>query len=365
MDLLFDTLTQDLLPSEAAVIKNDPSAVTYLETLRHLSAGDAGDEFDKEAQYLETSYNNNVKTLATLAEGGHRQFLSAAKNLSGFEQEYKSFSASSSKAAELKIDAEIPAQGNQRDTPALLLRNIDKVSEILELPTLTRACVTNGLYSEALDIVGHAKLLSSRYPNIKIIQKLLQEVLSVQSLLVNELLAQLTKSVKLPQIIKTISYLKRLPPFSDLASATESTRALHQVFFASRIAYIKSQLADIPHKDASDKYLKRYIEIVREHAFATITNFRLTFTDSGNESAGEFLRCIVLQLSQQLDEHLPNLNETQTANIWLQLAYCSQSMGRVGGEFGQVLVGLVKDENAEKEWSAAVEKQKEISISIA
>lgn len=364
MDLLIDTLTQDLLPSESANIKKDPNVSKYLEELRHLSAGDVGDEFDKERQYLQTSHDNNVKTLATLAEGGHRQFLSAAKNLADFELQYTKFNSVAHKASEVKVDAELPTVSSSRETPSLLLKNIDKAGEILELPTLTRACVQNGLYSEALDIVGHAKLLSSRYPNINIISTVLREVLDVQSELLDELLALLTKSVKLPQIIKTVSYLKRIPPFSD-KSAEESTRALRQVYFAARIAYIKSQLGEISYRDQSDKYLKRYIEIIREHAFATITNFRLTFTDSSNETAGEFLRCIVRELSSQLDEHLSELTDSQRANIWLQIAYCSQSMGRVGGEFGAVLKDLVKEEHAQKDWASAVEKQKEISISIA
>lgn len=95
-----------------------------------------------------------------------------------------------------------------------MLKNLEKIQDILELPNLVLACVNNGYYAEALDLAAHSARLSKRYNQVHIVQNIQAQVDDALKTMTVQLLQLLRESVKLPTLIKVVSYLRRLPPFA-------------------------------------------------------------------------------------------------------------------------------------------------------
>ena len=94
-----------------------------------------------------------------------------------------------------------------------------------------------------------------------------------------QLLRLLRETVKLPILIKVVSYLRRMKPFQGL---DDVDRQLEQLYLVSRLQYIRTLLSSLEplKKQSPETYLKRYIEVFREHVFVTIVGFRSVFPES-------------------------------------------------------------------------------------
>ena len=162
----------------------------------------------------------------------------------------------------------------------ILLKSLDKVQDVLELPSFALACVRNGYYSEALDLASHTRRLKMRYNNIRIIDDIQNELDHVMEIMMVQLLKLLRRQAKPATLIKVISYLRRMSPFMTYANPTPQ---LQQLYLASRLHFIRTQLSTLqPLKQTPDKYLKRYIEVYRELVYPTIVSFRSIFPDKSS-----------------------------------------------------------------------------------
>jgi len=139
-----------------------------------------------------------------------------------------------------------------------------------------------------------------------------------------------------------------------------------------------------PLKQTPEKYVKRYLEVYREHVFATVGGFDTIFPVDDQSSStrieanssradiqvkeqlmAEFLRATVQELRQTMDQVSPLITDKSArSSLWLQMAYCSQSLGRVGAEFWPTIQG---DQTAgtNEEWAEAIQKQRDISRDIS
>jgi len=149
----------------------------------------------------------------------------------------------------------------------------------------------------------------------------------------------------------------------------------------SRWSFLLSLIADIDARD-SGKYLKQYLELMREHLFAIFTQFRSIFSEDyafdtalkertdidiirnlspeaeilfASNILPSFALNITDHINHTLQEHLPSIpsDDRQTRQSLLtQLLYCAQSLARVGCDFSESVIGSFFEgsDGNEEEW---------------
>lgn len=212
----------------------------------------------------------------------------------------------------------------------LLSRNVDRVSDVMELPTLlstainsSSAAVTQGTggaaasgYASALDLHAHVKRLRTLYPDSNLVGDISRqaddEIQNLITVLINGLQ---NPSLKLAGAMRMIGWLRRVAP--ELADDTHSrangqTRgsslgaatgegSLGALFLVCRLGTLRRTLEALdPLKDLAEqetsrrseysareeawmggtqteRYLKRYVEVFREQSFAIISMYKSIF----------------------------------------------------------------------------------------
>jgi hypothetical protein len=160
---------------------------------------------------------------------------------------------------------------------SIVLENMDQIINILELPSLTGACIKAGYYSEALEISSYTRRLAIRFPKSDLIREVETGIKLEMSHMLTGLVRLLRTNLKQSSIIKILSYMRRIPPFSQV---DDSDAQLKRILLHSRYQFIKLELDSLtPLKDSGfhEKYLKRSIEVIREHGFGSIMTFKNVF----------------------------------------------------------------------------------------
>lgn len=409
LDILLPDLPQDIqdlivsnVGSEDSVANNP--AFSFLPKLRSSNLSVITNA-ETEASIEKEQADVTLK-LQDVVKSSYPKFISGSTSLASFDSQFKQFKTDVKEFYDTEfiyLDNDIQhfstildqQNGSVDDTHAddqqafadkaftdnseaiVLLKNLDKLQDMLELPNLTLACVNNGYYTEALDLASHTSRLYARYSNIKVIQDIQSQVEDALKTMLVQLLRLLRETVKLPILIKVVSYLRRMKPFQG---SDDVDRQLEQLYLVSRLQYIRTLLSSLEplKKQSPETYLKRYIEVFREHVFVTIVGFRSVFPESlsshtkkGTESTpgerliGSFLRTLVEELRETVAEMSPFICDESTRNsLWLQVSYCSQSLGRVGGDFWPTIQGPLEEGSSgitKHEWLQALRKQKEVS----
>jgi hypothetical protein len=220
---------------------------------------------------------------------------------------------------------------DRRRKALLLSRNVDRLADVLELPTLLSSAISSSgatsaggsasssatsNYASALDLNAHIRRLHGLYPHSRLISSVTVQAEEEMHAMTTNLISSLkTQGVKLAAAMRTISWLKRIAPELDTSgSELGSNRegSLGALFLVCRLANLMTmlgaleplrELADqetarsnaIPSKkDAStswsggqqtERYLKRYIEIFREQSFAIISMFRSIFPATAEQDS--------------------------------------------------------------------------------
>lgn len=254
------------------------------------------------------------------------------------------------------------AQPQEMSGAAVILQSIESVMDILELPLLTLACVKQGHYSESLEISSHTKRLSIRYSDIDLVTKIEQDIkLEIKEMLAG-LIRLLRTDLKLSSILKIMTYLKRINPFNS-----NSDDELKLIYLQLRYQYIWNELQVLApiRKSNVEKYLKRNIEVVREHCFSTIIAFENIFNSKDLSLIREFILAVVGLLIGVLKQDLPSIeDQTTKENLLLQLAYCSSSLNRIGFEFSAVLLSELEPLGivSTREWLQVTQRKKKLSF---
>ncbi|CZR53839.1 related to Dor1-like family protein [Phialocephala subalpina] len=231
---------------------------------------------------------------------------------------------------------------DRRRKALLLSRNIDRLSDILDLPTLLSSAISTSNtaststntststatlnYASALDLNAHIRRLHALYPDSALISSVEKQSEEAMQDMATNLIASLkSNSLKLASAMRTISWLRRVAPELDPspASSTSSTHhsstnlgssregSLGSLFLVCRLANLQQMLNALePLRELADqetvrlhevggkekskweggqqteRYLKRYIEIFREQSFAIISMYRSIFPPAtGHEEA--------------------------------------------------------------------------------
>jgi uncharacterized phage infection (PIP) family protein YhgE len=289
---------------------------------------------------LAQSSHSTLLSLQALSNRSHRAFITSADNLSTLCTSVPQLTREAQQLRDAipKLDEEAVGFSTKyskiTDNAALerrkkamqLSRNVDRLSDILELPSLlskavSAASVNSGTgvssttYSSALDLHAHIKRLQTLYPESPLIQDVaLQAEAAMKDMTSNLITGLRTQNLRLAAGIRTVGWLRRVAPDLDMIQGDGAVGtgegALGAIFLICRLAHLVStlealdplrELADqetqrrLSGRDKSDttswsggqqtdRYLKRYIEIFREQSFAIVSLYKNIFNSEQSES---------------------------------------------------------------------------------
>ncbi|KAI0443279.1 Dor1-domain-containing protein [Xylaria telfairii] len=418
-DILYDLLTPAPSPGRQPS-PPDPIALQYLTSL---AAQPLSQLETAEPQTLAHDSHSLLLSLQGLSQRSHKSIISSAESHASLGRSLPALAAST---ADLKSvipkldDAAVrfsttyhKSADNDllkaRKTALLLSRNVERVVDLLDLPTLLSSTIATSSssltanYASALDLSSHIRRLHVLYPDSSLVSLVSLQSDEAMQLMAKNLIASLrTPNLKLTSALRTVSWLKRVIP--DLSPSGDSSvngagenGGLGALFLICRLSTLMNMLEALdPLRELADqerlrqqqnpptsgawsggqqteRYLKRYVEIFREQSFAIVSMFRSVFppqplrepsaadAQDSLQSMPSTLSTFPLHLVEMLIEnlriYLPSVRDQASRDSLLtQVLYCAGSLGRLGGDFGILLASLDLGENLEDEWVEVVRR---------
>ena len=250
-ETMYDLLAPYLSPPSRTSHKSPPSAWnTIANYLTRLSALSIDEITSTEPQVLAQASHSNLLSFQALSQRSHRSTIISADELSTLHESLPNLTN-----AETDIRNAIPALHaeavsfsarysksienptlDRRKRAMLLSRNVDRLSDILELPTLLATAISSssttaasgsntsstGLnYSTVLDLAAHIKRLEILYPESTIIKSIQAESEEALKQMTTNLMTNLRgPNIRLAVAARTIGWLRRVAP--DLADPDEN-----------------------------------------------------------------------------------------------------------------------------------------------
>jgi hypothetical protein len=349
-DALYDLLIPDLdaLHVHTRPSPNDALTNAYLSRLTTLPLAALT---SSEQQSLSQSSQSILRSLQALSKRSHKPIISSADHLLHLRNTLPQIGHDAA-----TVHAELPeldtaaqrfsdkySRGtdnailDRRRKAMLLSRNIDRVSDVLDLPTLLSSAIAsstaaaqatsstataNANYASALDLHAHIKRLHALYPNSPLVSSLTAQAEQEMKTMTTNLITSLqTQGIKLAGAMRTIGWLRRVAPELDESWSTKQAAigsgegTLGALFLVCRLLCLESMLEALsPLRDLADqetlkrtskstkatdngwaagqqteKYLKKYLEVFREQSFAIISMYKSIFPSAlpapGSEDA--------------------------------------------------------------------------------
>ncbi|KAK0948090.1 hypothetical protein LTR29_000614 [Friedmanniomyces endolithicus] len=237
-----DSSTASTIPSISPTSANDPHTSSYLNRLATLSLPDLS---STEPASLLHAAQSHLRNLQALSKRSHRAVIASSTHLASLSNLLPALSTQArhlrDQVPALETSASEFAQKYDRSTEntvldrrkrALLLhRNVDRVSDVLELPSLLSSTVAAAQaptatgsasstqttsYASALDLHAHIKHLHTLYPQSELVGGISTQAEAEVQNLTGILIASLqSPSLKLAAAIRTVGWLRRVAP--DLA----------------------------------------------------------------------------------------------------------------------------------------------------
>lgn len=331
-------MADSLLELLAPHLQNPTHDATTEQYLTRLSTLSLDSLQSTEPKSLAQSSHSTLLSLQALSNRSHRAFITSADNLSILRTNIPQLTSEAQQLRDAlpKLDEETVGFSTKyskiTDNAALerrkkalqLARNVDRLSDILELPSLLSTAVSaasansgagaaSTTYSSALDLHAHIKRLQTLYPDTPLIQDVISQAEDAMKEMTTNLIAGLrTQNLRLAAGMRTVGWLRRVAP--DLEALQNDTTsgggegALGAVFLICRLAHLVStlealeplrELADQETQrrthakeksetwsngQQTDRYLKRYIEIFREQSFAIVSLYKNIFDSEQSET---------------------------------------------------------------------------------
>lgn len=406
----FDAHDTQSRPSPTDAITN-----TYLARLTTLPL----DALTSSEQHsLSQSSQSVLRSLQALSKRSHKPIISATDHLlhlretlpqigqdaGTIQNELPKLETAAQSFAEKYSKSSENAILDRRRKAMLLSRNVDRVTDVLDLPTLLSTAISsstaaaqaststasaNANYASALDLHAHIKRLHTLYPDSNLVSSLAtqaeQEMKTMTANLITSLQSQ---SIKLAGAMRTIGWLRRVAPELDESWSIKQTSgegSLGALFLVCRLASLETTLSALdPLRELAEqeserrgkgatglqteKYLKKYLEIFREQSFAIISMYKGIFPSAlpapGSEESAPAVESpaqsnslqpipsalstfplhLVEILFATLRSYLPNVTDLPARDSLLtQVLYCAGSLGRLGGDFSMVIALLEED----------------------
>ena len=302
-----------------------------------------------EPQSLSQTSHSLLLSLQALSKRSHKSIIASSTHLSTLSTTLPALASSTADLRDAlpKLDdaaihfsenynnrSENPLLDRRRKA-LLLSRNIDRLADVLDLPTLLSTAISSSSstaaattsressatlnYASALDLNAHIRRLHALYPDSRLVSSVSTQAEEAMQEMATNLIASLkTNSLKLASAIRTISWLRRVAPELDPGPSTITSPgagpggsregSLGSLFLVCRLANLEQMLGALePLRELADqetirlqsqekaegkdvggrgkweggqqteRYLKRYIEIFREQSFAIISMYRSIF----------------------------------------------------------------------------------------
>ncbi|KAF1833663.1 Dor1-domain-containing protein [Decorospora gaudefroyi] len=413
----FDAHDAQLRPSP-----NDAVTNAYLSRLTTLPLAALT---SSEQQSLSQSSQSLLRSLQVLSKRSHKPIIASTDHLLHLRQTLPQLRQHAGTVQAELPELESAAQRfsdkysrgaenavlDRRRKAMLLSRNIDRVSDVLDLPTLLSSAISsstatahatsstaaaNANYASALDLHAHIKRLHTLYPSSELISSLTAQAEQEMKTMTTNLISSLqNQGIKLAGAMRTIGWLRRVAPELDeswsakQAGIGSGEGTLGALFLVCRLACLELILAALdPLRELADqetekrtskalrpdpswavgqqteKYLKKYLEVFREQSFAIISMYKSIFpsalpapdhtpavkppTAVPPSALATFPLHLVDMLFQTLRTYLPNVRDRSARDSLLtQVLYCAGSLGRLGGDFSMMIALLEEDLRAE------------------
>lgn len=293
----------------------------------------------------------------------------------------------STSKSSLKLHFNGPQDHSISSSSSLLLK-MDSVLDVLELPTLCRLCIMQGNYHEALEVAMLVKMHVIKLPNLSTF-KVLEKKIDVElRSMVRGLVKLLNTNLKQSNILKIFQILNRPDLIAIAAQNSDNAasispelreRALKIIYLNSRFRFITTETSTLKPLLKLKKltYLKRFIEVYREHLFNSLSIYHAIFrttkidTDADKDQflLHSYVKSLVKLLLLELRAHLPsNTDEddfdfrSQRDGVILQLIYLCKSLDKYKLDFeSTVTLDLCCSEPvlvSEEDWSRNLSKVK-------
>ncbi|KAI1421043.1 Dor1-domain-containing protein [Xylaria sp. FL1777] len=395
-DLLYELLSPTLSPGgQSSSSSADPVALEYLTSL---AAQPLSQLETTEPQTLAQASHSLLLSLQGLSQRSHKTIISSSESHASLARTLPALATSISdlKAVIPKLDDAAvrfsttyhKSADNDllraRKTALLLSRNVERVVDLLDLPTLLSSTIATSSssltanYASALDLNNHIRRLHALHPDSSLVSSVSLQADEAMQLMAKNLIASLrTPSLKLTSALRTISWLKRVapdlsPPGNTSVNGAGDNGALEPLRELADQERLRQQQSPPTNGvwsggQQSERYLKRYVEIFREQSFAIVSMFRSVFPpqlpkepsapdahdplQSMPSMLSTFPLHIIEMLIETLRTYLPSVRDQASRDSLLtQVLYCAGSLGRLGGDFGIMLASLDFGENLEDEW---------------
>lgn len=222
-------------------------------------------------------------------------------------------------------------------TSSSVLKHVDSILDVLELPSLARLCVSQGNYHEALEILILVKSYCIRFPNITAFKRIEAQVDAELHQMVKGLVRLLATNVKQHMLTKMFQILTKLdigPPLM-----------LQLLFLQGRYKFILLELAllkpllKLPNKMT---YLKRVVEVFREHGYASLFQYLSLFSQRTlpglvSQFATQLGVTLVQYLLEHLSETIEHAENDNIDSLLLQLVYLAKSLSKFGASIDVIL----------------------------
>ncbi|KAL9025262.1 MAG: hypothetical protein Q9196_005885 [Gyalolechia fulgens] len=220
---------------------------------------------------------------------------------------------------------------DRRKRALLLERNADRLSDILDLPTLLTSAISSSTaqgassmtnYATALDLHSHIKRLHLLYSESPLVGSIYaQTEYAMQDLTLHLISSLRAANIKLAAGMRTIGWLRRVAPELETAGKRTLNREglLGHLFLLCRLSTLVTtfsaleplrQLADQETESRlqkaststtdrsingggwhggqqTERYLKKYVEIFREQSFAIVSMYRSIFPSAADDPMAE------------------------------------------------------------------------------
>ncbi|SMY19152.1 unnamed protein product [Zymoseptoria tritici ST99CH_1A5] len=349
-DPLYELLTPYFENETTAPSLRDAPTSSYLARLSTLSYADLT---SVESSSLLQAAQSAHRSLQALSKRSHKAVIASSSHLSNLSTLLPTFNSQAralnddiplleSAATEFaqKYDRSTEnAVLDRRKRTALLSRNVDRVSDVLDLPSLLSSTVTAAQtgaatgsstagsatsYATALDLHAHNKRLRALYPQSDLVGTILkqseEEMQNLASILITSLQSP---SLKLAAAMRTIGLLRRVAPeLAEDEYQPEKSKALSSksigfssntgsgdgalgcLFLVCRLYALNKTLEALDplrdladqetaqriepttkpsgssgssHGSQSERFLKRYLEIYREQSFNILSMYKNIF----------------------------------------------------------------------------------------
>lgn len=334
-DYLYELLTPHLTSTDPSLAprspEHDATTAQYLNRLPTLSLQALQ---ETEPQSLAQSSHSTLLSLQALSNRSHKTFIASADYLSNLRSAIPELSRNAHQLRDAipKLDEEAVrfsskysrsaenASLEHRKRVMQLARNVDRLSDILELPTLLSTAVSSAAasgsvsttYSSALDLYAHIKRLQTLYPDSPLVRDVASQAEDAMKDMATNLITGLrAQNLRLAAAMRTVGWLRRVAPELETLGG-DGEGALGALFLICRLANLVSTLEALdPLRELADqethrrnrasekkngmsgswadghqteKFLKRYIEIFREQSFAIVSLYKNIFAPDQPES---------------------------------------------------------------------------------